>query len=116
MRIQKHISRRFSLEVLERRNMLAGNVLKLADLLNSTGAPGTAGFAIEGELFNTVGDFNRDGFDDIAIGEPLMSLPSEQVGAIHVVFGSSRGFPVPFGLILRTALRSWEPLPKSRCR
>lgn len=37
------------------------------------------------------GDFNRDGFDDLAIGVPSESMSSFQMGAVHVLPGSLSG-------------------------
>ncbi|MEW6270301.1 MAG: hypothetical protein AB1689_13500 [Thermodesulfobacteriota bacterium] len=63
------------------------------------GAPGIAGVAETDDTFATtvaVGDFNRDGFDDLAVGVPQEALPAgDEVGAVNVVYGSA------FGLQLR---------------
>lgn len=64
--------------------------------------PGIKGVAKSGDLFgagNTafhnplgVGDFNGDGFDDLAIGVLGEDLPNaENAGAVNVIYGSSDG-------------------------
>lgn len=57
--------------------------------------PGQLGRAVAG-----IGDFNDDGFDDIAIGEAKSGNPfqsSLEDGAVHVIFGSAAGFPTAPG-------------------
>jgi hypothetical protein len=42
------------------------------------------------------GDFDRDGFDDVAIGVPDERLPgAPRAGAVHVLYGSSTGLETP---------------------
>jgi hypothetical protein len=61
---------------------------------------GSNGFRIDGEGVNdqigisvsSAGDFNGDGFDDVIIGAPYSSLPSDLSGASYVVFGQSSGW------------------------
>jgi len=63
------------------------------------GAPGIAGAAEGGDLFGyavAVGDFDRDGHDDLAIGVPGEDTTRYgNVGVVNVVYGSA------FGLQLR---------------
>jgi hypothetical protein len=62
------------------------------------GAPGIAGGAEAHDLFGTsiaIGDFNRDGYDDLAIGVPTEEIAGLiNAGAVNVIYGS------PFGLQL----------------
>ena len=39
----------------------------------------------------TAGDFNGDGYDDLAIGAPLDDLESGDAGAVNVIYGSAGG-------------------------
>lgn len=65
--------------------------------LDVSALDGGDGFRIDGGTFSTggwnihaAGDFNGDGFDDLAIGTPDAGLPDDagnHVGATHVVFG-----------------------------
>ncbi len=50
--------------------------------------------AESGDLFGlalTIGDFNADGFDDLAIASPGEELAEDLAGLVHVVYGSSSG-------------------------
>jgi hypothetical protein len=59
------------------------------------GAPGIAGGAEAYDLFGAsiaVGDFNRDGYDDLAIGVPGEDIASSgDAGAVNVIYGSAFG-------------------------
>ena len=61
----------------------------------SQDSPDIHGTAEAGDRFGTtlaVGDFNGDGYDDLAIGVPLEDLGNvENVGVVHVLFGSEAG-------------------------
>lgn len=58
---------------------------------DSTGVSDTAetGDAFGGSL--AAGDFNCDGYDDIAIGVPLESWTIQEAGGVHVLYGSASG-------------------------
>lgn len=62
-----------------------------------------------------VGDFDGDGFDDVAIGVPLEDLPgAPDAGAVHVVYGSPGGL-VPAGVaVLTEADMAGRPEPGDR--
>jgi hypothetical protein len=50
--------------------------------------------AEENDAFGTsvaAGDFNRDGFDDLAIGVPLEDLPTIDAGIVQILYGSEQG-------------------------
>jgi hypothetical protein len=59
---------------------------------NSSGVPGTAD---PGDFFGNAlatGDFNNDGFDDLAVGAPGESVGSiSNAGAVNVLYGSATG-------------------------
>ncbi|MFE2732513.1 FG-GAP and VCBS repeat-containing protein [Streptomyces sp. NPDC059349] len=59
---------------------------------SSTGVPGTAE---SGDLFGYVtspGDFNRDGFTDLAVGTPYEDMPGDtDGGTVTILWGSSAG-------------------------
>ena len=59
------------------------------------GTPGVAGLGEAGDYFGNalaVGDFNCDGFDDLAIGSHLEDIgDTANAGAVIVLFGSSGG-------------------------
>jgi len=46
----------------------------------------------------TVGDFNNDGFDDLAIGVPSEALTVDDQGAVNVIYGSASGLHRNLGL------------------
>jgi len=46
----------------------------------------------------TVGDFNADGFDDLAIGVPSETLGATDQGAVHIIYGSASGLHRNLGL------------------
>jgi len=46
----------------------------------------------------TVGDFNSDGFDDLAIGVPAEDLTVSDQGAVNVIYGSASGLHRNLGL------------------
>lgn len=59
------------------------------------GVDGVMGGAEAGDLFGAAlasGDFNRDGYSDLAIGAPNESVGDiEKAGAVNVLYGSSKG-------------------------
>ena len=50
-----------------------------------------------GRSFANIGDFNGDGIDDFAVGAPEIFFP-EGPGKVHVVFGTTGGFPATIEL------------------
>src|SRR5690606_7297147 len=56
---------------------------------------GIRGVAQAGDRIGAVvvaGDFNRDGFDDLAIGAPGATVNGKaNAGAVHILYGSSKG-------------------------
>jgi FG-GAP repeat len=56
---------------------------------------GIAGVAETGDRFGEAigaGDFNSDGFDDLAVGAPSEDLSGQtNAGAVHVIYGSANG-------------------------
>jgi hypothetical protein len=57
---------------------------------DTPGVPGTADRGDKLGASLAVGDFDRDGFDDLAIGHPDESIPSAtETGAVTVLYGSS---------------------------
>ena len=69
---------------------------------------GTNGFKIPGlrkddytgASVSFIGDFNKDGMDDIIIGAPSASVisPDGHSGEVYVIFGNNTGFAHPFDL------------------
>lgn len=60
----------------------------------SQDSPGIADAAEEGDDFGwalAVGDFNDDGFDDLAIAGPYEDLTVTEVGVVHVLYGGPLG-------------------------
>lgn len=56
--------------------------------------PGVRGVAERGDRFGAAlasGDFDSDGFADLAIGVPGESIRGRRAGAVHVLYGSPRG-------------------------
>jgi hypothetical protein len=66
-----------------------------ADQFWNQDSPGVENNAEEGDRFGyslAAGDFNNDGFDDLAIGVPQESIGTVGgAGAVHVLYGSSSG-------------------------
>ncbi len=60
-----------------------------------SGHPGIVGAREEGDQFGealAAGDFNNDGFDDLAIGVPGESVGTEDLaGAVNVIYGGANG-------------------------
>jgi hypothetical protein len=61
----------------------------------SQGSPGVPGAAEPGDLFGSAlfaGDFNGDGFDDLAVGVPGEDVGgATDAGAVNLLFGSAGG-------------------------
>lgn len=56
--------------------------------------PGVRGVAERDDRFGAAlasGDFDSDGFADLAIGVPGESIRGRRAGAVHVLYGSPRG-------------------------
>lgn len=57
--------------------------------------PGIANHTEEGDMFGyalTTGDFNRDGYADLAVGAPGEDVSGEEdAGVVHVIYGSNNG-------------------------
>ncbi|MEZ4363716.1 MAG: M12 family metallopeptidase [Kofleriaceae bacterium] len=73
-----------------------GTLLGLAnDEVWHLGSPGVAGTAAAGDLFGytlTAGDFNGDGFEDLAVGIPYKDLGAlTNAGSVAVLYGSAAG-------------------------
>jgi len=61
---------------------------------------GIADTAEDGDQFGwalTVGDFNNDGFDDLAIGVPFEDLSGGNDGVVTVIYGSANGLHKKLG-------------------
>ena len=97
----------------ERRDQGAVQVLMGSWLVGLTGrnnlllAQGTGGLpddAEQGDRFGSTlasGDFNRDGFDDLAVGVPDESFPGvDRGGAVQIVNGSLDGLRVDRSLVI----------------
>jgi len=69
----------------------------LGDYMWHQGSPGMDGAVETGDYFGEAlasGDFDGDGYDDLAIGVPLEDIgsgPIENAGLVHVMYGSSTG-------------------------
>jgi hypothetical protein len=60
----------------------------------SQGSPGIGDAPEAGDQFGwtlTAADFNRDGFDDLAVGAPFEDLRARDAGAVNVIYGSPNG-------------------------
>ncbi|MEM7081694.1 MAG: hypothetical protein AAF465_03090 [Pseudomonadota bacterium] len=74
--------------------------LNIRDLLPENGGDGSQGIALRGRFpydytgysVDTLGDFNGDGIDDIAIGEPFYPYLETNTGAVYVLYGSAAPF------------------------
>jgi hypothetical protein len=82
-------------------NVLYGTVDGIGALDNqlwSQSGPGTQGDPEDGDHFGAslaAGDFNGDGFDDIAIGAPNESVEGVAgAGSVNVMYGSSSGIQI----------------------
>jgi len=73
-----------------------------ADQIWHQNSKGIAGGAEELDLFGASlasGDFNKDGFDDLAIGVPFESIGTKaKAGAVNVIYGSAQGLHRAAGL------------------
>ena len=60
---------------------------------DSPGIKGSSGFLDDFGDAVAIGDFDRDGFDDLVIGAPRASFPgqSDSGGTVHVIYGNSGG-------------------------
>lgn len=71
---------------------LPGSFTSYTITLNTAGVPGAP---TQGDEFGralAVGDFDRDGFDDLAVGAPgRFTFNSEDTGAVFVLYGNSTG-------------------------
>ncbi len=68
--------------------------LGVDDQLWSQDSPDILDKAQDYELFGSAlatGDFNADGYDDLAIGVPEQNVVGEDAGAVNVIYGSSDG-------------------------
>src|SRR5262245_33073158 len=78
-------------------NVIYGSAAKLASANNQVwnqNRPGIADNCQTDEHFGmelTVGDFNGDSFDDLAIAVPGEIIQQIVRGAVHVIFGSATG-------------------------
>jgi hypothetical protein len=76
----------------------AGGLGALDNQLWSQAGPGTQGDPEDGDHFGdslATGDFNGDGFDDIAIGVPDESVEGiPEAGRVNVMYGSSSGLQI----------------------
>jgi hypothetical protein len=80
-------------------NVLYGSVGGLTGSVGvwSQGTDGIGGEPSTGDEFGyalTSGDFNDDGFGDLAIGVPFDDLPPADAGAVNVLYGSAGGLAV----------------------
>lgn len=70
---------------------------------NSVGMPAAAGGARAGEQFGTAiaaGDFNGDGFADLAVGAPFEDIgAATDAGAVMVIYGSPTGLKAGAGAV-----------------
>ena len=81
-------------------NVMYGSLIGMSSLGNQyyyQGAPGILETAETGDKFGSslaVGDFNRDGYDDLVVGvadENLVSETEGDAGLVQVIYGSSNG-------------------------
>jgi hypothetical protein len=79
-------------------NVLYGSatgITAAGDQLFTQATPGVPGAAEAGDRFGSAvatGDFNRDGYSDLAVGVPLEDLGAVQdAGAVAVLYGSAAG-------------------------
>ena len=72
-----------------------GGLSAAGDQLWSQDSPGVLDFAEHGDTFGfalAAGDFNGDGFADLAVGAPLDGVGSaRQAGALNVLYGTAAG-------------------------
>src|SRR3989442_15448541 len=45
------------------------------------------------------GDFNNDGYADLAVGVPLEDIVAENQGVVQVIYGSARGLNAKDGVL-----------------
>ncbi len=82
------------------------------ELQDGQGGLVTPGFAFSNDGLGrtlAVGDFNNDGFDDLAIAE-MESLSGQSEGAVHVLYGSAGGL---LGIVSLPSLLIYDFLPAS---
>lgn len=89
--------------VLYQPSFLKGKILDLATLDDGGGVPGVDVSRFYGIKFRdilgdtiSVGDFNNDNYDDLALGIPHRAFDGkEDAGEIAIIFGSQNQFPDP---------------------
>ncbi len=90
-------------------DVLVGPANAIGSIFDDDVAPGVIrlqhlgshdGMTIPDEPGVRIGDFNGDGWDDFALGEPESSVNGPRSGAVYVVFGTAAGYP--HGLDLST--------------
>jgi hypothetical protein len=71
----------------------------IADQIWHQGSPAVADFPEIDDSFGrsiAAGDFNDDGYDDMAVGVPRESIDTVRAGAVNIIYGSSAGISATF--------------------